>query len=103
MTNNLSVLTEFIDEISTKHGTAAGELKVAGETVNDLGASVLATHGVVCALSNMADSDVETARDDAAEKLWKKSPDLSDRLAEASANYKNADWLAGRDIDACQM
>jgi ESX secretion-associated protein EspC/F len=103
MTNNLSVLTEFIDDISAKQGTAAGELKVAGETVNDLGSNVLATHGVVCALSNMAVSDVETARDAAAEKLWKMSHDLSKRLAEASANYQNADWLAGRDIDACQM
>lgn len=103
MPDNLSVLTEFIDDISTKHGTAAGELKVAGETVNDLGTNVLATHGVICALSNMAVSDVEAARDAAAKKLWKMSHDLSERLAEASANYRNADWLAGRDIDACRM
>jgi hypothetical protein len=100
---NLRVLTEFLDDIAGKQGTAAGILKVAGETVNDLADSVWNTHGVVCAASNMAVSAVETARDAAADKLWHMSHDLSERLSEASANYNNADWLARRDIDACRL
>jgi ESX secretion-associated protein EspC/F len=100
---NLSVLTEFIDDIAAEQGTAAGTLKVAGETVNDLASSVWSTHGVVCAASNAAVSAVETARDAAADKLWHMSHDLSERLTEASANYNNADWRAGRDIDACRV
>lgn len=100
---NLRVLTEHIDEIAAKQTTAAGTLKIAGETVNDLESSVWNTHGVVCAASNMAVAAVETARDDARTKLWKMSHDLSERLRTASTNYNNADWLAGRDIDSCAL
>ncbi|MBJ7341933.1 ESX-1 secretion-associated protein [Mycolicibacterium sp.] len=101
--DNLKVLTAFLDDIAAKQGTAAGILKVAGETVNDLTDSVWGTHGVVCAPSNLAVSALERARDAAAAKLWHMSHDLSERLGESSANYNNADWLAGRDIDACEM
>ena len=101
--DNLRVLTEHIDDIAAKHATAAGTMKIAGETVNDLASSVWNTHGVVCAASNMAVDAVEAARDDARAKLWKMSHDLSERLHAASANYNNADWLAGRDIDSCGL
>jgi len=101
--DNLRVLTEHIDDIAAKQTTAAGSLKIAGETVNDLASSVWSTHGVVCAASNMAAEAVETARHDARTKLWKMSHDLSERLHTASANYNNADWLAGRDIDSCAL
>ena len=101
--DNLRVLTEHIDDIAAKQVTAAGSLKIAGETVSDLASSVWSTHGVVCAASNMAVSAVEDAREEAAKKLWKMSNDLSERLKTASANYNNADWLAGRDIDSCAL
>ena len=100
---NLRVLTEHIDDIAAKQTTAAGSLKIAGETVNDLASSVWSTHGVVCAASNMAVAAMETARDDARTKLWQMSHDLSERLHTASANYNNADWLARRDIDSCAL
>lgn len=101
--DNLRVLTEHIDDIAAKQATAAGTMKIAGETVNDLASSVWRTHGVACAASNMAVEAVEAARDDARTKLWQMSHDLSDRLHTASANYNNADWLARRDIDSCAM
>lgn len=101
--DNLRVLTEHIDELGAKQTSAAGRLKIAGETVNDLASSVWATHGVVCAASNMAIDAIEAARDAADAKLWRMSHDLSERLTAASANYKNADWLARRDIDACSL
>lgn len=101
--DNLRVLTEHIDEIAAKQTTAAGTLKIAGETVNDLASSVWSTHGVVCAASNMAVDAVETARDSARTKLWQMSHDLSERLHTASENYNNADWVAGRDIDSCRL
>ena len=99
LTDNLRVLTEHVDELAAKQTTAAGELKVAGETVNDLTSSVWATHGVVCAASNMAVSSIEAARDAADAKLWRISHDLSERLRTASANYKDSDWVAGEAID----
>jgi hypothetical protein len=101
--DNLRVLTEHIDELAAKQTTAAGSLKIAGETVNDVASNVWSTHGVACAASNMAVAAVETARDDARTKLWKMSHDLSERLRTASANYNDADWLAGRDIDSCAL
>lgn len=101
--DNLRVLTEHIDELAAKQTSAAGRLKIAGETVNDLASSVWATHGVVCAASNMAIDAIEAARDAADAKLWRMSHDLSERLTAASANYKNADWLARRDIDSCSL
>lgn len=101
--DNLRVLTEHIDELAAKQTSAAGRLKIAGETVNDLASSVWATHGVVCAVSNMAVDDIEAARDAANAKLWRMSHDLSERLTAASANYNNADWLARRDIDSCSL
>lgn len=101
--DNLRVLTEHIDELAAKQISAAGRLKIAGETVNDLASSVWATHGVVCAASNMAVDDIEAARDAADAKLWRMSHDLSERLAAASANYNNADWLARKDIDSCSL
>lgn len=101
--DNLRVLTEHIDDIAAKQTTAAGSLKIAGETVNDVASNVWSTHGVACAASNMAVAAVETARDDARTKLWKMSHDLSERLRTASANYNDADWLAGRDIDSCAL
>jgi hypothetical protein len=96
-------LTEHIDNIAAKQTTAAGSLKIAGETVNNLASTVWSTHGLVCAASNMAVAAVETARDEARTKLWKMSHDLSGRLHTASENYNNADWLAGRDIDSCAL
>jgi hypothetical protein len=101
--DNLQILTEFIDDIAAKQASAAGTLKVAGETVNDLASSVSSTHGVACLASNMAVSALETARDAAAERMWKMSHDLSERLHEASANYNNVDWVAGNDIDSCSL
>lgn len=101
--DNLRVLTDHIDELAAKQSSAAGRLKIAGETVNDLASSVWATHGVVCAASNMAIDAIEAARDAADAKLWRMSHDLSERLTAASANYKNADWLARRDIDSCSL
>ncbi len=101
--DNLRVLTEHIDDIAAKQTTAAGSLKIAGETVNDVESSVWSSHGVVCAASNIAVAAMETARDDARTKLWKMSHDLSERLRTASANYNNADWLAGRDIDSSAL
>ena len=71
--------------------------------MNDLGKSVWATHGVACALSNKAVEDAESARDAADEKLWRMSHDLSERLKMASSNYNNADWLAKKDIDSCEL
>lgn len=101
--DNLRVLTEHIDEIAAKQTTAAGTMKIAGETVNDLASNVWSTHGVACAASNMAVDAVEAARDNARTKLWQMSHDLSERLRTASANYNNADWLARRDIDSCAL
>ena len=101
--DNLRVLTEHVDELAAKQTTAAGSLKVAGETVNDIASSVWSTHGVVCALSNMAVDAIEIARDAADQKLWRMSHDLSERLHTASSNYNNADWLAGKDIDSCRL
>ena len=97
--DNLEVLTEHIDELAAKQTTAAGNLKIAGETVNDLASSVWATHGVVCAASNTAVENIEAARDAADAKLWRVSHDLSERLRMASANYNNTDWIAGKEID----
>lgn len=101
--DNLRVLTEHIDDLAAKQTTAAGCLKIAGETVNDLASSVWSTHGVVCALSNMAVDAIESARDAADAKLWRMSHDLSERLNMASSNYDNADWLARKDIDSCGL
>lgn len=103
LADNLKVLTEHIDELAAKQTTAAGCLKVAGETVNDLASSVWATHGIVCAASNMAVDAIEVARDAADAKLWRMSNDLAERLRTASANYNNADWRAGKDIDSCRL
>lgn len=101
--DNLRVLTEHIDGIAAKQATAAGTMKIAGETVNDLASHVWSTHGVACAASNMAVDAVEAARNNARTKLWQMSHDLSERLHTASTNYNNADWLAGRDIDSCSL
>ncbi|MEW5812175.1 MAG: ESX-1 secretion-associated protein [Actinomycetota bacterium] len=101
--DNLRVLTEHVDELAAKQASAAGRLKIAGETVNDLASSVWATHGVVCAASNMAVDAIEAARDAANAKLWRKSHDLSERLKTASTNYNNADWLARKYIDSCSL
>lgn len=57
--DNLRVLTDHIDELAAKQASAAGRLKIGGETVNDLASSVWATHGVVCAASNMAIDAIE--------------------------------------------
>ncbi|GFM17555.1 uncharacterized protein PO1_contig-018-29 [Mycobacterium sp. PO1] len=103
LAQNLRVLTEHIDELAAKQDTAAGDLKIAGETVNDLASSVWSTHGVVCAASNMAVDAVETARDAADGVLWRMSHDLSVRLRMASSNYNNADWRARKDIDSCGL
>ncbi|MDO3403413.1 ESX-1 secretion-associated protein [Mycolicibacterium neoaurum] len=100
---NLRVLTEHIDQIAASQGTAAGVLKVAGETVNDIGNRVSDTHGVACFASNSAIADVERARDEARKKLWHMSYDLSQRLTMASQNYNNADWRASKDIGACEF
>lgn len=101
--DNLRVLAEHIDELAAKQTSAAGRLKIAGETVNDLASSVWATHGIVCAASNMAVDDIEAARDAADAKLWRMSHDLSERLRMASTNYNNADWRASKDIDSCGL
>lgn len=101
--DNLRVLTDHIDEIAATQATAAGGLKIAGETVNDLADSVRNTHGFACSASNLAVEAVETARDAAAAKLWRMSHDLGERLKMASANYNNTDWLAGKDIDSCAL
>lgn len=103
LTENLRVLTEHIDELAAKQTTAAGDLKIAGESVNDLAASVWATHGVVCAASNMAVDAIELARDAADAQLWRMSNDLADRLRTASTNYNDADWRSGKDIDSCRL
>ncbi len=104
LADNLRVLTEHIDDLAAKQTTAAGDLKIAGENVNDLASSVWATHGVVCAASNIAVDSVEAARDAADAKLWRMSHDLSERLRMASENYNNTDWRAGNEIDnSCKM
>lgn len=103
LTDNLRVLTEHIDDLAAKQTTAAGDLKIAGETVNDLASSVWATHGVACAVSNMAVDAIEAARDAADALLWRMSHDLAVRLQMASANYNNADWRASEDIDSCGL
>lgn len=100
---NLRVLTDHIDGLAAKQTTAAGCMKIAGETVNDLASSVWSTHGVVCAASNMAVANAEAARDAADQKLWRMSHDLSERLRTASSNYNDTDWLAGKDIDSCAL
>lgn len=100
---NLRVLTEHIDALAAKQASAAGTLKIAGETVNDLSRSVETTHGIVCLASNMAVAALESARDDARGNLWRLSHDLNERLKTASANYNNTDWLAGKDLgDECR-
>jgi len=103
MSENVRVLTEHINELGAKQSTAAGSLKVAGETVNDLASSVWATHGIACAASNMAVDAIEAARDSADAKLWRMSSELADRLRSASTNYNNTDWVAGKDIDGCAV
>lgn len=97
--DNLRVLTEHVDDLAAKQTTAAGDLKIAGETVNDLASSVWATHGVVCAASNMAVEAIESLRDAADATLWRMSHDLAERLRAASVNYNNADWVASEEID----
>lgn len=101
--DNLRVVTNHVDELAAKQVTAAGTLKIAGETVNDLGPSVRTTHGVACMASNLAVNAVESARDSARSTLWHMSHDLAERLKLASSNYNDSDWVAGRDIDSCEL
>lgn len=100
---NLVVLTEHINEVAGRQVTAAGTLKIAGETVNDLADGMWGSHGVVCSASNLAAEAFEAARDDARSKLWHMSDDLGARLQIASANYSNADWRASKDIGTCEL
>jgi len=100
---NLRVLTTHIDEIAANQRTAAGVLKVAGESVNDIADRVSDTHGVACWMSNSAVAALEAARDNARNKLWQMSHDLDERLTMASANYNSADWRASNDIESCGL
>ncbi|MEH3137398.1 MAG: ESX-1 secretion-associated protein [Mycolicibacterium neoaurum] len=100
---NLRVLTEHIDQLGSQQTTAAGVLKVAGETASGIAARVSSSHGVVCFASNAALEQVEAARDLARAKLWHMSHDLSERLTIASQNYNNADWRNSTDINACGL
>ncbi|MGN7782766.1 ESX-1 secretion-associated protein [Mycolicibacterium sp. 22603] len=100
---NLRVLTEHIDQLGGQQTTAAGVLKVAGETASGVAARVSGSHGVACFASNAALEKVEAARDLARAKLWKMSRDLSERLTMASQNYNDADWRNSTNIDACGL
>jgi hypothetical protein len=101
--DNLRVLTDHINDLAAKQTSAAGGIKIAGEAVGELAANVWATHGVVCAASNLAVAAAEAARDTADSGLWRMSADLSERLTTASSNYNNADWVAGKNITACRL
>jgi len=101
--DNLKVLTEHLNDLAGKQQSAAGQIIFARDAVVDVTGSVWRTHGAVCAATNLAIGDAETARAAAVSHLYKMSADLRDRLNSAAQNYNNSDWRAGRDIGSCGL
>lgn len=101
--DNLKVLTEHISELAGKQQASAGRIIGARDAVGDVTGRMWATHGVVCAATNLAVGEAETTRTAAITKQYKMSTDLRDRLNAAVVNYEDADWRAGRGIDACGL
>jgi len=101
--DNLRVMTEHITELAGKQQASAGRILAGKEAVNGVTGNMWRTHGVVCAATNMAVGEAETARAAAISKQYKISTDLRDRLNWAVVNYEDADWRAGHDIGACRL
>ena len=101
MTNpqrNLNVVTRHLDDLARKHGQAADQLIGANREAAPAAASVLHTHGLVCAATSAAMSSADDARNDLGARLFQKSTELSAKLTTAAANYRNTDYLTGKQV-----
>ena len=100
---NLKVLTEHIRRLATEQQAAAGRIKVANQSAQDVAGDMWSTHGAVCAPTNIAMASAETARKSAGAALWKVSTELSEKLTSAADNYDNVDSQEAQDIGACEL
>jgi len=87
----LSVSGEFLAKLSNAQNTAADNIETAGGHGDKFATKIIETHGVVCAPSNPAIVNAESARQDAAAALVKVSRQLAQRLVEGLKDYGNND------------
>jgi len=87
----VTVSGKFLEGLSNAQNTAADRIETAGGHGDKFAAKLITTHGIVCAPSNPAIVNAESARQDAAAALVKVSRQLAQRLAEGLKNYRNND------------
>jgi len=87
----VTVSGEFLAKLSNAQNTAADNIETAGGHGDKFATKIIETHGVVCAPSNPAIVNAESARQDAAAALVKVSRQLAQRLVEGLKDYGNAD------------
>lgn len=87
----VSVTSEFLAGLSNAQNTAADNIETAGGKGDKFATKIIETHGIVCAPSNPAIVNAESARQDAAAALVKVSRQLAQRLVEGLKDYGNTD------------
>jgi hypothetical protein len=101
---NLQVLTDHLHELAALQHTAADKITGANRQIGDVAGKVLSTHGLVCALTSLALTTIDTDRQAVGGLLFKVSTELEEKLDTAATDYNNTDYLAGRSLGwACRV
>ena len=87
----VTVSGKFLGGLSNAQNTAADRIETASGHGDTFAVKIIVTHGVVCAPSNPAIVNAESARQDAAAALVKVSRQLAQRLVEGLKDYGNTD------------
>lgn len=87
----VTVSGKFLEGLSNAQNTAADRIETAGGHGDTFAGKLIMTHGIVCAPSNPAIVNAESARQEAAAALVKVSRQLAQRLVEGLKDYGNTD------------
>ncbi|OBI59757.1 type VII secretion target [Mycobacterium sp. E796] len=93
------VVPSHVEELATAQEDAAGEMATARTKANEDRGMFLYEHGLVCAATYVAYTEMENARNNAAELTRQVSIALAANLNKAAEEYRKADAVIAENLD----
>ncbi|ORW87499.1 hypothetical protein AWB92_24105 [Mycobacterium sp. IEC1808] len=93
------VVPSHLEDLATAQEAAAGEMATARTKANEDRGMFLYEHGLVCAATYVAYTEMENARNNAAELTRQVSLALAANLNKAAEEYRKADAAIAENLD----
>jgi Excreted virulence factor EspC, type VII ESX diderm len=101
MSGELRVITEHVRKLSATQAEAASQIAAAASVADGVSTSMWASHGLICAPTNIAVAAAELTRRNACTAMQSSSTGLSEKLNTAAEKYDQTDAHAAAKIGKC--